>query len=71
VDLAPFTLGAGQHIELKITFDVLDCATVPGMAGGRQTVTTAPVIYRVLGITRTVDVPLGYAFSIESLPSCP
>jgi len=29
------------------------------------------VTYRVLGMNRTVDLDIGYAIALESLPNCP
>ena len=70
VELTPFALPAGGRASIRLTFDVLDCATI-STSGQINTATTVPVTIRVLGVTRTVDVPLPYAISIESLPHCP
>jgi len=33
--------------------------------------TPLPVTYRVLGMNRTVELDIGYAIALESLPNCP
>jgi hypothetical protein len=69
VPLTPFALPAGGHTQIRLAFDVLDCATVESETG--SSATTVEVTYRVLGVNRTEQVPLGYAVSIDSLPHCP
>ena len=67
----PFSIAPGEGYEATLSFDVLDCATDPGMEGRRTTATTVPVTYRVLGMTRTVELDIGYAISLVAAPTCP
>lgn len=68
---APFALSPGEAYEARVSFDVLECATEASALGSVGWSTTLPVTYRVLGIDRTVDLDIGYAIAIESLPHCP
>ena len=54
-----------------MSFEVLECATELGAPGSTNWSTTLPVTYRVLGMNRTVDLDIGYAIALESLPNCP
>jgi hypothetical protein len=66
-----FALAPGAVYEARVSFEVLDCATELGAPGSVNWSTTIPVTYRVLGMTRTVELDIGYAMAIESLPNCP
>ena len=68
---APFTLAPGAAYEARVSFGVLECATELGAPGSTNWSTTLPVTYRVLGMNRTVDLDIGYAIALESLPNCP
>jgi hypothetical protein len=64
--LAPFALSGGGYTQVRLAFDVHDCATGSWAPGSGTTVDTVPITYRVLGLTRTVSVPLGYALTIDT-----
>lgn len=67
----PFALEPGAAVEARVSFDVLECATELGAPGSINWSTSLPMTYSVLGMERAIDLDIGYAIAIESLPSCP
>ncbi|MDQ4132029.1 MAG: hypothetical protein M3179_02230 [Actinomycetota bacterium] len=53
----PFTLRPGETREVRLEFRLADCNPASLQPGGYSTRRGLSVRYRILGITRTVDVP--------------
>lgn len=70
VPFQPVALNSGGWLRLRLQFTIPDCAR---RNAGRTVAISFPVTYRVLGITRTVDVPAaagGVAYALAAPPAC-
>ena len=69
--LEPFTLEPDRSRDVGVTFRVAGCPQGDSVASpGTLGLQSVPVTWRFLGITRTTDVPVGYAGTIEGFPQC-
>lgn len=67
----PLTLAPGESAQVKISFNFLDCATVPGSRSPINSATTVAVTYTTFGFSHTREIALGAAYSIVGMPTCP
>ncbi|MDQ6874252.1 MAG: hypothetical protein M3042_04190, partial [Actinomycetota bacterium] len=66
----PVTLAPGGNAQVRLSFTVLDCATVadPRLVSSGTTVT---VTYRTFGFSHTREIAVGDAVSAVGMPTCP
>jgi hypothetical protein len=67
----PFSLEGGEEMFVLVTARFLNCERY--VVGSNTSYASASVRYRILGFTRTADIPLGYTVQVPSPPdaSCP
>jgi hypothetical protein len=69
--LRPFTLQRGETRELRLDFRLADCDPASLKPGGYSTLLAVGFRYRILGISRTVDVPFGdTVISLQAMGEC-
>jgi len=66
----PFTLHVGQTVEVRLEYRTADCDPA-GLQSGSSSVRRLPLRYRILGVTRTADVPFrDAALSLQTIGIC-
>lgn len=68
--LRPFTLHAGQTVEVRLEFRTADCDPKT-LQSGQSFIRGLALRYRLFGVTRTVRVPLrDAAIALQALGEC-
>lgn len=69
--LRPFTLSGGETRELRLDFRLADCDSARLNPGGYSALAAVRLRYRVLGISRTADVPFGdTVIALQAMGEC-
>src|SRR5437588_5583576 len=68
----PFTLHRGETRYLRLEFRLADCDPAALQPGGSSTLRSLRLSYRILGVTRTADVPFrDSTIAVQAMGACP